>query len=144
MNGKEKCEWLKRLRARIARMNGIDYEPVPCDFDGVCPGYCPQCDQESKDLMKALRIKEAAGEPIRFDTSCLEQLQFLAQGKEQEQQEDDNAPETDALDTSRTVGYVCSPYPDLDSVVGNSRVLFHSLFDSGDGTDAPHKINKKS
>ena len=78
MRGKEKCKLLKAIRKNMAEMNGIEYDPEPCNHQGDCPGTCPKCEQEAAYLMGELRLKEAHGSPIRIDTESIEQLQQLA------------------------------------------------------------------
>lgn len=78
MRGKEKCELLKAIRKSMAEMNGIAYDPEPCNHLGDCSGTCPKCEQETAWLMRELRLKEAHGSPIRIDTESIEQLQELA------------------------------------------------------------------
>lgn len=77
MNGKDKCEFLKSIRKRIAEMNGIEYEPTPCDHEGECMGTCPRCDKETIWLMNELRRKEEAGSPIRIDTDSIEDFENM-------------------------------------------------------------------
>lgn len=67
MDGKEKCEYLKKLRKEIADRNGIDYNPTSCTNEGPCVGTCPVCDKEAAELMAELRKKEASGNLIGAD-----------------------------------------------------------------------------
>ena len=67
MDGKEKCEYLKKLRKEIADRNGIDYNPASCTNEGPCAGTCPTCDKEAADLMAELRNKEKSGDLINAD-----------------------------------------------------------------------------
>jgi hypothetical protein len=56
MTGKEKCALLKKLRADIAKNNGIDgFEYEECHHQGPCKGTCPACDSEGVALAKALQ-----------------------------------------------------------------------------------------
>mgnify|MGYP006989050898 CR=1 FL=1 len=48
MNGKMKCEILKRIRCSIAELNEIKYEPKPCDHKEDCLGTCPRCAKEAE------------------------------------------------------------------------------------------------
>ena len=66
MTGKEKCNYLRGLRERIARENGIPYESTPCTYQGDdCLGTCPVCEKELRYLTDALQEKERRGEPVR-------------------------------------------------------------------------------
>lgn len=104
MYGRHKCELLKSIRKTIADMNGIEYEPTPCDYDGECPGTCPRCDQESAWLMSELRRKEAAGSPIRIGVESLEELENIA---------------NDEFDDERYVTMGLPAPPDDEDLVGN-------------------------
>ena len=55
MKGKQKCEFLKRMRRQIAEINGLVPETRECTHDGDCPGTCPQCEMEAQNLMAQLR-----------------------------------------------------------------------------------------
>lgn len=66
MTGKEKCAYLRHLREKIARDNGIPYVSTPCNYQGEdCLGTCPVCDREVQYLTNALREKEKRGETLR-------------------------------------------------------------------------------
>ncbi len=71
MGGKEKCEYLKKLRKEIANRNGIDYNPTSCSNDGPCMGTCPVCEKEAAELMAELRKKENSGDLINADAESL-------------------------------------------------------------------------
>jgi hypothetical protein len=58
MKGKEKCEFLKAFRMKIAEDNGISYTTEECHHDGDCTGTCPMCDRESSILLEELRKKD--------------------------------------------------------------------------------------
>lgn len=38
MKGKDKCEFLKGIRKRMAEANNIPYEPRECTYEGECTG----------------------------------------------------------------------------------------------------------
>lgn len=57
MDGKKKCELLKRIRKTIAEKNGIEYEPATCDQQEACSGSCPKCDAEAEYLFNELKKK---------------------------------------------------------------------------------------
>lgn len=52
--GKRRCEILRDVRKKIAKANGIKYEPVKCTHEGDCPGTCPQCEAEVKYIEQEL------------------------------------------------------------------------------------------
>ena len=55
MTGKEKCKYLKELRAKIAAENGVEgFEYKECPYQGECEGTCPACDAEAEALQQAL------------------------------------------------------------------------------------------
>ena len=56
MTGKERCVYLKDLRRKAAKDNGIDYEPPECTFDGECKGTCPKCEAELASLTKQIAV----------------------------------------------------------------------------------------
>jgi hypothetical protein len=67
MKGKDKCEFLKGIRKRMAEANGIPYEPRECTYEGECTGTCPFCEKEAAELMAIIRKKEAEGAEIKKD-----------------------------------------------------------------------------
>ena len=62
--GKEKCRILKEIRAEIARQNDIEWVVSECKHQGNCKGTCPKCEQEVRQLEKALAKREALGKKI--------------------------------------------------------------------------------
>ena len=110
MTGKEKCELLKAIRKNIAEMNGIEYYPEQCDHEGNCPGFCPRCDMEASYLMMELKMKEAAGSPIRIDTESLAQFEALT--SEPIEEDDDDSIVGDI----RTPGLI-APLEDWDGEI---------------------------
>ena len=61
MTGKEKCEFLKEIRVRMAELNGIPYEPRECHHEGDCLGTCPLCEVESQYILEELKKKASEG-----------------------------------------------------------------------------------
>lgn len=55
--GKEKCNFLKKIRKDIAKKLGIDLKQKECTFDGECSGTCPACQMEEKILNEQLLQK---------------------------------------------------------------------------------------
>ena len=65
MTGKQRCEFLKRIRIETAAINGIDLPAVPeCTYQGPCPGYCEVCDNEARLLGEKISELEAKGTKI--------------------------------------------------------------------------------
>lgn len=62
--GKEKCETLRRIREQIACRYNLKYTPEECHHEGDCPGTCPKCDAELRDLTR--QLKEKGIEDIRI------------------------------------------------------------------------------
>lgn len=52
--GKEICAQLKKLRAEIAKENGISLEQKPCNNTAQCAGTCAACDEEIRLLNHCL------------------------------------------------------------------------------------------
>lgn len=69
MKGKDKCEFLKGIRKRMAEANGIPYEPRECTYEGDCTGTCPFCEKEAAELMA--KIKEKGGDVVKTDTESI-------------------------------------------------------------------------
>ncbi len=62
--GKEKCRILKEIRAEIARQNDIEWVTSECRHQGNCKGTCPKCEQEVRELERALARREAVGKTV--------------------------------------------------------------------------------
>ncbi len=62
--GKEKCRILKQIRAEIARQNDIEWVVSECHHQGNCRGTCPKCEQEVRELEKALARRQAIGKTV--------------------------------------------------------------------------------
>ena len=54
MTGKEKCEYLRDLRVKMAAMYGVPYTPQECNNKGDCSGSCPMCDNEAMMIMEKI------------------------------------------------------------------------------------------
>jgi hypothetical protein len=77
MKGKDKCEFLKGIRKRMAELNGIPYEPRECTYEGDCTGTCPFCEKEAAELLAKLRKKVAEGAEIQTDDFCIEAINII-------------------------------------------------------------------
>jgi len=64
MNGKEKCELLKKTRVKIAEANNIPYVPEECNHKGDCPGTCPVCEKELEYLTYAIEQLKKQGKKV--------------------------------------------------------------------------------
>ena len=62
--GKNRCEYLKEVRRRIAKENGIPLEQRECTFKGECSGTCPFCEAELRYLEKELHKRKALGKAV--------------------------------------------------------------------------------
>jgi outer membrane protein OmpA-like peptidoglycan-associated protein len=60
------CETLKAIRKQVADANGIVYTPAKCDFEGVCTGTCPACEQEREYIEKQISLKRKAGNIVKI------------------------------------------------------------------------------
>lgn len=59
MNSKEKCNWMRKIRADLAQKYNIPgFEFKECDFTGECQGYCPKCDTETEELYRLIHEKK--------------------------------------------------------------------------------------
>lgn len=90
MDGREKCEFLRKIRVNIAMLNGLDYTPSECHHGGWCSGTCPACEKEADNLMRQLQSKEAAGCSIKVDVESIKVLEQMA--RESEDIDDDAIP----------------------------------------------------
>lgn len=55
--GKNKCDYLKKIRENIAKHYGIPFQTKECGFEGECKGTCPKCEQEVRYLeMELLKM----------------------------------------------------------------------------------------
>ena len=119
--GKNKCEYLKEIRKRIATENGIPLEQRECTFKGECSGTCPFCEAELRYLEKELRKRRTLGKAVTVAGIALSSVMlFPACGpKNTLQGEPELPPEPDTIlavtDTvpADTVAEKVSPSPDL-------------------------------
>ena len=88
MKGKEKCEFLKGIRKRMAEANGIPYEPRECTFEGDCTGTCPFCEKEAAELLTKLKEKEAEGAVIKTDNNGISTIELMQVCKDADEDED--------------------------------------------------------
>lgn len=62
--GKNRCEYLKEVRRRIAKENEIPLEQRECTFKGECSGTCPFCEAELHYIEKELRKRRMLGKAV--------------------------------------------------------------------------------
>lgn len=86
MKGKNKCEFLKGIRKRMAEANGIPYEPRECDYNGECSGTCPFCEKEANDLLVLLKEKMEQGAEILADKEAVAFLKMNSRRLQEERQ----------------------------------------------------------
>ena len=55
--GKNKCDYLKKIRENIAKHYGIPFQTKECGFEGECKGTCPKCEHEVRYLEMELLKK---------------------------------------------------------------------------------------
>lgn len=113
MTGKEKCEFLKEIRRRMAAENGIPYKPRECHHEGDCLGTCPLCDKEAADLLEKLKRKELSGEDIHVDNDAIEVLEQISGGKK-DIEDDEN--EVQLLGDIPAGGYIRSEEELYDNI----------------------------
>lgn len=90
MTGKEKCDFLKEIRRRMAVANGIPYKPRECHHEGDCLGTCPLCEVESQYILEELKKMESEGEKIQVDSYAIEVLELLSSNHETMEEEDNH------------------------------------------------------
>ena len=62
--GKKRCKILKEIRRQIAENNDIEFITSECKHQGDCPGTCPKCEAEVRELEAALARREALGKKV--------------------------------------------------------------------------------
>ena len=76
--GKNRCEYLKEVRRRIATENEIPLEQRKCTFKGECSGTCPFCEAEVRYLEKELHKRRTLGKAVTVAGIALSSLAFGA------------------------------------------------------------------
>lgn len=76
--GKNRCEYLKEVRRRIATENEILLEQRECTFNGECSGTCPFCEAELQYLEKELHKRRTLGKAVTVAGIALSSLAFGA------------------------------------------------------------------
>jgi hypothetical protein len=113
MTGKEKCEFLKEIRCKMAVANGIPYKPRECHHEGDCLGTCPLCEVESQYILEELKKKESEGKEIQADSYATEVLELLSCNHEAMEEEDNQRrhllpllglPDLDFLESDKKSG----------------------------------------
>lgn len=55
---------MKEIRRQIAAANDIDWVVAECHYKGDCPGTCPKCEAEVRELEQALERRRLAGKAV--------------------------------------------------------------------------------
>ena len=76
--GKNRCEYLKEVRRRIATENAIPLEQRECTFKGECSGTCPFCEAELHYIEKELHKRRTLGKAVTLAGIALSSLAFGA------------------------------------------------------------------
>ena len=76
--GKNRCEYLKEVRRRIAHENGIPLEQRKCTYQGECSGTCPFCEAELHYLEKELNKRKSLGKAVTVAGIALSSLMIGA------------------------------------------------------------------
>lgn len=63
--GKKLCEGLRKVRVKIAELNGIKYSPKECNHEGDCEGTCPVCEIEAAYIEQKLKELEQEGVEVK-------------------------------------------------------------------------------
>ena len=77
-HGKSVCNTLKQIRLDVARANGIDYVPAPCNHKGDCAGTCPACESEVENLEKEIARRHSLGKVVLIAGIGLSSLTAIA------------------------------------------------------------------
>lgn len=90
MNGKDKCEELKRIRKELAQQNDIEYNPADCTHEGLCSGVCPTCQKEADYILEELQKRIDAGEPVNMNVDLENRLSQVEDEEELGNTDDPN------------------------------------------------------
>lgn len=99
-HGKSVCNTLKQIRLDIARANGIDYVPAPCNHDGDCAGSCPACESEVEYLEKEIARKRSVGKAVLIAGVGLTSLVAMASPLSKTTTPIDNSAPSQVCDTT--------------------------------------------
>lgn len=64
MKGKEKCNYLKAVRRKVAAANGLELDIPECVYEGECQGTCPRCESEVRQLEQALSLRKSLSQKV--------------------------------------------------------------------------------
>ena len=79
--GKNKCEILKAIRKEIAKNNRINLQIHHCEFEGVCLGSCPACDEELNYLTEQMKSLNVLDANYRISEALCEKINCFSQSK---------------------------------------------------------------
>ena len=64
-SGTIKCRTLKRIRIKIAELNGLRVDKKVCSFEEDCiTGTCPMCEKELERMEEEINRKIEKGEKV--------------------------------------------------------------------------------
>lgn len=95
MFGKKKCKILKEIRRKIAEENDIPYITRECTHRGECSGTCPRCEQELRELERALQKRQRLGKAVAV-TAVAAGISLSMAGCVEPRQEDQRSGEVEA------------------------------------------------
>ena len=64
MSGKDICKYLKSVRREVAAANGLELDISECGYEGECPGTCPRCENEVRQLEQALSMRKSLSQKV--------------------------------------------------------------------------------
>ncbi len=119
--GKNRCEYLKEVRQRIAKENGIPLEQRECTFKGECSGTCPFCEAEMRYIEKELHKRRTLGKAVTVAGIALSSVMLFPacgpknalQGEPELPSEPDTTLTVTDTVPADTVAEKVSPSPDL-------------------------------
>lgn len=75
MNGKEKCDFMRRMRRIAAEKLGLEYSPDPCDNSGNCRGRCEITSAETEALQQ--QLNDSGRADINFEDAVHNEIDNL-------------------------------------------------------------------
>lgn len=75
MNGKEKCDFMRRMRRLAAEKLGLKYEPVECDGSQDCRGRCEITVAETEDLQR--QLDDSGRADVDFEDAVHDEIDHL-------------------------------------------------------------------
>lgn len=90
MTKREKCNAMKEVRKKFVELEGLDVTISDCMNEGECPPNCSSCEDELKDISRALEKKTSGGfrrlsNEFRCDYECSIEDLLSYDGEEMEE-----------------------------------------------------------